>query len=94
LLLYRELVRLIACNIGRQARIIQLKPALALLLSRLIGYLVNDTPVTRDEIPGLMSNLLVSREPPTGHTRLDDWLEENGNLVGKRYASELARHYR
>ena len=32
----------------------------------------------------MMSNLLVSREPPTGHTWLDDWLEENGNLVGKR----------
>ena len=49
---YRELVRLIACKIGRQARNIQLRPALALLLSRLIGYLVNDTPVTKDEIGG------------------------------------------
>lgn len=91
---YRELVRLIACKIGRQARIIQLRPTLALLFSRLIGYLVKDTPVTSDEIRGLMSNLLVSREPPTGQTRLDDWLEENSDVVGKRYASELARHYR
>jgi NADH dehydrogenase len=91
---YRELVNLIAYKIGCQARIIRLRPGLALLLSRLIGYLVNDTPVTRDEVQGLMSNLLVSREAPTGHTRLEDWLEENRDVVGKRYVSELARHYR
>lgn len=91
---YRELVGLIAAKMGSRARIVQLTPWLALLLSRLIGYWVKDTPVTRDEIRGLMSNLLVSRDPPTGHTRLDDWLEENGDVVGKRYASELARHYR
>ncbi len=71
-----------------------LRGADVLYNSRLIGYLVNDTPVTGDEVRGLMSNLLVSREPPTGHTRLDDWLEQNGDVVGKRYVSELARHYR
>lgn len=91
---YNGLVRLIACKIQRKARIARLRPAAVLLLSRLIGYLVRDTPVTGDEVRGLMSNLLVSHEPPTGHTRLDDWLEENSDVVGKRYASELARHYR
>ena len=42
----------------------------------------------------LMAGLLVSAEPPTGHTRLSDWLEENADGLGRHYASELERHYR
>lgn len=31
---------------------------------------------------------------PTAHTHLADWLKEHRNSVGRKYASELARHYR
>jgi len=91
---FNELVHLIAEKIGSRARIIHLMPELALLLSRLIGYVVNDVVLTRDEIEGLMAGLLVSDGPPTGQMRLSDWLAENADLVGVRYASELSRHYR
>jgi len=40
-----------------------------------------------------MANLLISRQTPTGHTHLRQWLEEHRNTVGKTYASELGRHY-
>jgi NADH dehydrogenase len=58
------------------------------------GYLVKDVMLTRDEVEGLMANLLVSDCPPTGQTRLGDWLDENADGVGAKYASELRRHYR
>lgn len=32
--------------------------------------------------------------PPTGATRLSEWLDEHAGDVGRVYASELARHYR
>jgi len=41
-----------------------------------------------------MAGLLVSTEARRGRTRLGDWLEANRESVGRRYASELARHYR
>jgi hypothetical protein len=41
-----------------------------------------------------MAGLLVSSAEPTGTTRLSDWLRANAATVGRRYASELARHYR
>jgi len=50
--------------------------------------------LTQDEVDGLMAGLLVSSEPPRGKTHLADWLAQNKNLVGVKYASELARHYR
>jgi uncharacterized protein YbjT (DUF2867 family) len=91
---FNQLVRLIARKVRSRARIIHLRPGLALFLSRLIGYAVNDVMLTRDEVEGLMANLLISSDPPTGETRLSDWLDEHAPSVGTRYASELNRHYR
>jgi len=91
---FDDLVRLIAARLGSQARLIHVGPALALLLSGLIGLVVNDVVLTRDEVGGLMANLLVSGGPPIGSTRLSDWLDRNAATVGSRYASELKLHYR
>jgi NADH dehydrogenase len=91
---FDELVRLVAEKTGSRARILHLPPGLALFLSRLVSLGVGDVVLTRDEVDGLMANLLVSEDPPTGQTRLADWLEENAASVGVRYASELVRHYR
>lgn len=89
---FEELVRLIADKIHRQARIVHVRPGLMLSLARLIGLMVGDVVLTRDEIGGLMSNLLVSREPAAGRTRLSQWLGENAEALGANYASELRRH--
>lgn len=90
---FDELVRLIADKIHSRARIVHIKPGLVLLVARLIGYVTKDVVITRDEIEGLMANLLISEGAPTGHTRLSDWLEHNADSVGGRYVSELKRHY-
>jgi NADH dehydrogenase len=56
--------------------------------------MVKDVVLTGDEIKGLMANLLVSDHPPTGRTRLSEWIEQNSSTLGVHYASELNRHYR
>ena len=91
---FEGLIRLIATKVGSSARLIHVRPWLALFLSRLTGYIVRDVVLTRDEIEGLMANLLISEGPPMGQTRLSDWLEQNMGLIGVSYASELSRHYR
>src|SRR3989339_2052647 len=91
---YEELIRLIADRVQSKAKIIHLRPGLALFLSKCIGYMVNDVVLTRDEVEGLMANLLVSKNPPTGKTRLSDWLNQYADTIGTQYASELNRHYR
>ena len=91
---FDELVRVISRTVGSSARLCHLSPWLAPILSRLAGYRVEDVVLTRDEVRGLMSNLLVSAGAPTGHTRLTEWLSRNAGTVGTTYASELDRHYR
>lgn len=90
---FDELVRLIAEKIHSRAKVIHVSPMLALFLARLIGYAVRDVVITKDEIQGLMSNLLVSKSPPTGQTCLSDWLEQNADRIGVSYISDLQRHY-
>ena len=91
---FEGLVRLIANKIGSRARLIHVRPGLALFLSRLMGYAVRDVVLTRDEMEGLMANLLISEGPPMGQTQLSDWLEQNVDNIGVSYTSEMSRHYR
>ena len=91
---FDELVWLIAQLVRSRARIVHVAPNLALFLCRLLGMLVRDVVLTRQEIDGLMKSLLISTAPITGTIRLSDWLEENKDQVGRYYAGELARHYR
>lgn len=91
---YEALVSLIANVVGRRARLFRVSPTLVLVLARMVGVIVNDVVLTRQEMSGLMADLLVSGAPPTGRTKLSEWLRENAATLGVRYASELERHYR
>jgi len=90
---FDELVRLIANSIHSQAKVIHVSPILALFLARLIGYAVKDVVITKDEIEGLMSNLLVSEGPSTAPTLFSEWLGQNADKIGIRYISGLERRY-
>ncbi|MBC8334735.1 MAG: NAD(P)H-binding protein [Anaerolineales bacterium] len=91
---FEEMVRLIAAEIERPARLLKMPPKLALWASQIIGAFVGDVVLTQDEVDGLMEGLLVSSEPPLGKTHLADWLKENNHSVGMKYASEMKKHYR
>jgi NADH dehydrogenase len=91
---FEELVRQIASTIGSRVRIVHMNPGLVHVACRCLSVGLRDVLLTRDEIAGLMANLLVSERPPSGRTRLGDWLLRNSYRLGTRYASELARHFR
>ncbi len=91
---FEELVRLIAAVVGARARIRPGSPAVALAFTRIAGAMLRDVALTREELGGLMTGLLVSDEPPRGRDRVDEWLRKNADGLGRRYVSELARNYR
>jgi len=91
---FEKLVRLIARVLERRVLIVHVQPDVGFTLARLIEPFMGDVLITRDEITGLMDDLLISQQAPTGHTHLEHWLRENRENVGKVYASELQRHYR
>jgi len=88
---YRDLVTAIGEAIGRRRPIVGIPPMLGYAVGSLVGAVVGDVVITRDEIAGLMRDLLVTTSPPAGQTRLTDWLRQNADALGRSYSSEMAR---
>lgn len=88
---FRSLVETIGRAIGRPRRVVSVSPRLGFLVASLIGRAMNDVFLTREEIDGLMQNLLWTTSMPVGAVRLTDWASDNAHRLGRRYASELGR---
>lgn len=91
---FRELVEIIGRAIGKPRPIISVPPGIGYRIARRVGDLVDDVLLTRDEIDELMANLLYVDDQPAGSIPLSRWLRENGETLGRHYASELARRHR
>ena len=91
---FNELVRLIARAVRSRALILHVNPRLALFATGMLGRLLGDVVLTRDEVDGLAAGLLVSHDPPTCPTKLTDWLSANASWLGARYFAEIPKHYR
>jgi NADH dehydrogenase len=91
---YRELVGRIGELIGKRRPIVSVPPWFGYAVGWLLGALVGDAVITKDEIKGLMADLLYVNAPPAGQTRLSDWVKTHAETVGQTYASELARRKR
>lgn len=88
---YRELVQVIGETIGKKRPILPVPPAVGYLAGWVLGKFVGDVMITREEIKGLMADLLYVDSVPTGTTRLTDWAREHADSLGRHYTSELAR---
>jgi uncharacterized protein YbjT (DUF2867 family) len=93
-LTFEQLVRAVRAAVGSRARIARSGVASTLALTRLAGLFLRDIVLTRDELLGMMDSLLVTDGAPTGAARFGDWLEQNGDELGRSYVSELARNWR
>jgi uncharacterized protein YbjT (DUF2867 family) len=91
---FDDFVRLLATAVGSRTRVLHLPPAVAYRASRLLGVLVRDVLLARDEVTELMASVLVSHEAPSGTTSFPAWVESEAHHLGRRYHSELERHYR
>jgi uncharacterized protein YbjT (DUF2867 family) len=90
---FKQLVSTVATAVGSRARIVRVPKALLLASARIVGRLIGDVVLTRDEIEGLSANLLVTAGVPTGTTKFSIWLTSNADGMGRKWASELARHF-
>ena len=88
---YRELAAKIGQWIGKPRPIVSVPPMLGYVVGRILGQFVGDVVITRDEIEGLMQDLLHVDSPPTGATVLSDWVKAHAQTLGRQYTSELAR---
>lgn len=90
---FNGLVAMIRAHLASRTLIVHIPPMLAQRLSAVVGKLVGDVILTREEVIGLMDELLFVDAQPAGSTRLSDWVTRHADTLGKRYANELNRHF-
>lgn len=88
---YKGLIEKIGDIIGTSKPIVSVSPLLGYVAGYCISKFVKDVVVTKEEINGLMSDLLAVDTQPTGKTKLSQWVQINSDIVGMKYASELSR---
>ncbi|HZL43032.1 MAG TPA: NAD(P)H-binding protein [Verrucomicrobiae bacterium] len=88
---YRGLVQAVARCLGLKRLIVGVPPSLGYWAARIMGLLVGDVIITREEIQGLMEGRLNVDAPPLGATRLTEWMEVHKETLGRHYTSEMAR---
>ena len=90
---FEELMRMIAREVRSSCRLLHMPAWLAYAGTLVTGWVVRDVVLTWEEYLGLMANLLAPEGPATGATRLSEWLAANRETVGRKYASEVERHF-
>jgi NADH dehydrogenase len=88
---YRNLIQEIGKSIGVNRRIISISPELGYLAGLLVGKVLHDVTITKEEIRGLMSDLLYTESPPIVTTKLSEWAKANSDTLGMKYSNELKR---
>ncbi len=90
---FRELVTSVRDVVGSRALVLPMPGAVVPIFSRLLGMVLHDVLLTRDEYRAMADGLADTDGPATGSTALSEWLAEHGTELGVRYANELHRHF-
>lgn len=88
---FRELWQLLARGMHTPRPVLPVPAWFGLLAARVLGALVGDVMLTREEIAGLSQDRLAVDTPPAGQRRLSDWVARHADALGRAYASELSR---
>jgi len=92
ILTFGEYVKAVAEACGLRRLAVPVPPWVALLALRLVGRILGDVLLSREEWLGLKQELLVSQDPPTGRESVTDWLATHGPTLGARYVHDWRRH--
>ncbi len=89
---YKELVKTISKIIlGHERKIFSMPDELGYCVSSIMGAIMHDKVVTREEIKGLKADLLYTASTPAGTTKLTEWIAAHASTIGAVYANELRR---
>ena len=91
---FGDLLHLLASAVHIRIWLVHTPASLSFALTRLVGLLLRDVVLSREEVDGLMAGLLMSNPEPSSATRLKTWLHLNATNLGLFPVSEPLRNHR
>jgi NADH dehydrogenase len=74
---------------GVRRIIMPVPPLMGWLAGQIMGLFLKDMVITRAEIKGLMQGLVASDEKPLGIIKFSEWIEDQGDSIGRKYHNDL-----
>ena len=93
-LTFRQLVMAIRTAVGSRAVLVSVPGPVLTGLASVLGMALHDVLLTRDEYRAMTDGLADTDGPATGSIAVTGWLTEHASKLGRKYASELGRHFR
>jgi uncharacterized protein YbjT (DUF2867 family) len=91
---WKQFVRAIGKGVGHPRPMFCAPASVALAMAGIIGRMVDDVVVNRQELDGLMAGLTASDQtPPAGRIKLTEWISRHADDLGTSWASEIGRNY-
>ena len=91
---YRELVQTIGAIIGARRLIVGVPPWFGYAVGSFISRMQGDVFITREEIEGLMRDLLYTQSPPAGHNQVDNLGRCARECVGREICERVGAAHR
>jgi uncharacterized protein YbjT (DUF2867 family) len=91
---FREMVSAVRAATGSHAAILPVPGWAVPPLAGTLGLVLRDVLLTAQEYQAMAAGLADSSAPSAGQVIFTDWVAAHGPALGRRYASELNRHFR
>jgi len=91
---FYELVTLIRESVKSRTPIVRVPGAVVPAMSKLVGLVLHDVLLTKEEFTAMEDGLADTDGPATGSTRLTEWIQSHADTLGQSYANEIVRHFR
>jgi NADH dehydrogenase len=88
---FRTLVKQVRDAVASKALIVNVPGRALTSLTTAMGFALRDRILTPDEYHAMADGLADSAAPSSGQVRLTDWLTENADSLGRRYANDTRR---
>lgn len=90
---FAEIVKLMRDAMGTFCLVVPSPAWYALFCARFMGWLLGDEMLIREEVEGLRTERLMTSSPPAAPTKFSEFVKQHGAVLGRKYVSELVRHY-
>jgi NADH dehydrogenase len=91
---FRDLIGCIRTAVGSHSLVVPVPGFAFPALTTVVGALLRDRLLTRDEYWAMANGMADSDAPSTGRIVLSEWIAENADTLGRTYAHEIRRHFR
>jgi uncharacterized protein YbjT (DUF2867 family) len=91
---FLDLVQGIRGAVGSRALVVRVPGMLVPPLAWALGLALHDVLLTGEEYRAMAGGLADTDGPATGSISVSEWVRDNADDLGRRYANEIDRHFR